>query len=113
MANFKLFKKTEVTGLNRKASLDLHSFTFGMTSRWGNASKHDVTVGPRFHALDAWFIILVPHPNYVLEQFILRSPKLFFAQTVHIKLFLPQAAQLSMWVFIGKSVVMYLHEGPD
>ena len=30
-----------------------------------------------------------------------------------IKLVSPQAAQLSMCIFIGKSVVMHLYEGPD
>ena len=39
--------------------------------------------------------------------------KSVFAQTVRIKLVLPQATQLSMRIFTGKSVVMHLHKGPD
>ena len=37
--------------------------------------------------------------------------KYFFAQTVDMKLVLPQAAQLSMSIFIEKSVVLHLQEG--
>ena len=41
------------------------------------------------------------------------GPVFIFAQTVRIKLVLPQAVQLSMCIFIGKSVVMHLNEVPD
>ena len=41
------------------------------------------------------------------------QPPGFFAQTVRIKLASPQAAQLSMSIFIGKSVEMHLPKGPD
>ena len=37
----------------------------------------------------------------------------FFAQFVPIKLVLPQAAQLSIHFFPGKSEVLHLCEGPD
>ena len=38
----------------------------------------------------------------------------FYAQSVGIKLASPQAARLSMYIFlIGKSVALHLHEGPD
>ena len=36
----------------------------------------------------------------------------FFAQSMHIKLASPQAARLSIF-FVGKSVVLHLHEGPE
>ena len=37
----------------------------------------------------------------------------FFAQSANIKLNLSQAARLSIYFFIGKSVVLQLHEGPE
>ena len=46
-------------------------------------------------------------PNYAWDVMI------FFARTVCIKLVSPQAAQLSMCIFMGKSVMIHLHEGPD
>ena len=37
----------------------------------------------------------------------------FFAKTLFTRLVWPLAARLSMYIFIGKSVVPHLHEGPD
>ena len=47
------------------------------------------------------------------EKLLVLIDNFFFAQSVRIKLAWPQAAQLSIHFFPGKSVVLHLCEGPD
>ena len=50
-----------------------------------------------------------PRPMWLFFYYILSA---FFAQSMHIKLALPQGAWLSVF-FIGKSEVLHLHQGPE
>ena len=58
----------------------------------------DVQIFSLMHLLGYWYIEIVISYN------------LFCAQSVHIKLASPQAAQLSLFFIIGKSVVFHLLE---